>query len=681
MVFYYYDINITKLVQQLFYTLVRYKPMVLAVDVGGTFTDFILIEDGITCYKLPSTPDDPSRSVIEGIEGKDITGDIFHGTTIATNAFLEGKGADTAFITNRGFEDILFIGRQTRPKLYDLFVKKDKPPVSSGHSYGILGRIGSNGDIIQELNQKELNVLADELKKKDLCAAVCLFHSYKNPLHEKRVGNILKQNDIPHSLSCDVTGEYREYERGMTTLIDAYLKPTVKDYFDELSSSLPKTPLIMKSNGGLDEAGRVEPVDTFLSGPAGGAAGGRFIAKHTGIKNLVTFDMGGTSADMCSIVDGEITWKDQGRIGSFQVDLESSAREESGESQDFPVQSEMVDIVTVGAGGGSIAMKDSGGVLRVGPQSAGADPGPVCYGKGGQQPTITDALLCAGYIDPDYFLGGKFDLDTEKAQGKLEELADALGMALDETINGIYRIANSTMSRSMKKITVEKGLDPDDFSILAFGGAGPLHAASLADELGITQVIIPPMPGVFSAFGMMTGDLIRDDSRTYFTELTNKKELEEVIQEIAPHHEGWEEEVILGLRYKGQSYHLNLTYTGNISDIRSRFHKKHMDMYGFSRDGEIIEVVKVHVKSKKSAGVEILPREYEDVEHPEDRRCLFKEGLLPTSVYYRKGLRGNEKGDGPAVIEDTNSTILVPPNWKWRVDEDGLLYIEKEVKK
>ncbi|MFO7991952.1 MAG: hydantoinase/oxoprolinase family protein [Thermoplasmata archaeon] len=634
--------------------------MVLSVDVGGTFTDFIMIEEDISYYKVPSTPENPSISVVNGINGRKITGDIFHGTTVATNALLEGKGVKTAFITNRGFEDILFIGRQTRPDLYDLHVSKKKPPLEQGDCHGVSGRTDPHGEVIEKIDENEITDLARSLKQKGVCAAVCLLHSYKNPLHEEKIGDILEKYGVPHSLSCEVTGEYREYERGMTTLIDAYLKPIVKHYFDELSSSLPKTPLIMKSNGGLDTASKVEPVDTFLSGPAGGAAGGRFIAECTGIKNIVTFDMGGTSADMCSIVNGEISWKDQGTIGAF------------------PVQSEMADIVTVGAGGGSIARKDSGGALRVGPQSAGADPGPVCYGKGGLQPTVTDALLCAGYIDPDYFVGGKMELNINKAQEKLEELADALDMTADETITGIYRIANSTMSRTMKKITVEKGLDPEKFSILAFGGAGPLHAASLADELGITQVIIPPLPGVFSAFGMMTGDLVRDETRTYFTRLTNKSEIEEVIQDIAPHYEGWEEEIILGLRYKGQSYHLNLTYTGDISDIESRFHKKHMDMYGFSKEGEIIEVVKVHVRSKKQTGIEILPHGYEDVEHPADRRCLFTEGRMKTRVYYRKGLQGDDNGIGPAVIEDSNSTILVPPSWRWRVDKDGLLYMEKE---
>ncbi|MBS3817604.1 MAG: hydantoinase/oxoprolinase family protein, partial [Candidatus Thermoplasmatota archaeon] len=438
--------------------------MILSIDIGGTFTDFIVMKDGITHFKVPSTPDTPEEAIKEGLERKDIgidrVDEIFHGTTIATNAFLEKKGIETAFITNSGFEDLLFIGRQTRPELYELNFEKPTPPLKKENTFGLPCRIDEDGEVLREFSEEEVRAVAERLDEKDISAAVCLLHSYKSAKHEGKIGGILDEYEIPYSLSSEVTGEFREYERGLTTLLDAYLSPLLKDYFSSVTDILEKEPYIMKSGGGLEKASKVESVDTLYSGPAGGVAGGAYLADQLEVSNMVTFDMGGTSADMATIIDGEITWKDQGKIG------------------DFPVQSKMIDIVTVGSGGGSIARCDEGGALRVGPESAGADPGPICYGRGGERPTVTDALLLMGYIDPGFFLGGDIALDMEKTERAIESLSKKLKMGFEETLMGIFKVANSKMARTMKKITVERGLSPEEFSILAFGGAGPLHAAS-----------------------------------------------------------------------------------------------------------------------------------------------------------------------------------------------------------
>jgi len=445
----------------------------------------------------------------------------------------------------------------------------------------------------------------------------------------------------------------------MTTLLDAYLDPLIEDYFDSLSEILGKEPYIMKSGGGLEKSSKVDAVDCLYSGPAGGVAGGAFIANEIGVSNLVTFDMGGTSADMAAIINGEISWKDHGKIDGF------------------PIQSKMVDIVTVGSGGGSIARCDEGGALRVGPESAGAEPGPVCYGRGGTEPTVTDSLLLMGYIDPDYFLGGKMELDFEDARASIERLADDLGMGFEETLRGIYKVSNSKMVRTMKRITVEKGMDPENFSILGFGGAGPLHAAKIAEELGIQRVLIPPLAGVFSALGMITGDVTHETSRTILTSLDNKDEIDDTIEDmIEKVSEEGKQQVLLGLRYRGQSYHINIPYSRSLKETEERFHSEHKRKYGYANRDEDIEVVRVHIEIVRKRKIDELPHEKEDGEHPSDRECLFSDGWKKTSIYRREFLSEDGGDYGPSIIEGTNSTILVPPDWKWKVLASGVIEME-----
>ena len=630
--------------------------MILSIDIGGTFTDFVIIDERIKNFKLKSTPLKPEKAFEEGMKQIDhVSDEVLHGTTVATNAILEGKGVKTAFITNKGFEDILFIGRQDRPKLYDLNISKPKPPIEKDDCFGISGRIDHQGEEIAPIVLEEVESIAKKLSKDDLCAAVCLLHSYQNPTHEKAVGKVLENVGVPYTLSHKISREFREYERGMTTLLDAYLSPLVKEYFLSITELLGQEPYIMKSSGGLERALSVNPIDTFYSGPAGGVAGGLHISKITEKKNLVTFDMGGTSADMATIIEGEMDWKD------------------SGEIENFPVQSRMADIVTVGAGGGSIARCDEGGVLRVGPQSAGADPGPVCYGKGGDKPTITDALLAMGYIDLNYFLGGEMELDKKSAIASLKGLADQLGMGLEETLLGIFKVANSKMARTMKTITVERGLDPTEFSILAFGGAAPLHAAYLGMELDISHVMVPPLPGVFSALGIATGDIVQDYHKTMFCAVSERKKIEEEIKEMKTDLPEGEVKVFLGLRYKGQGYHINIEYD---DDLIERFHKKHDERFGYSiRDAEI-EVVRIHVEVRRSREIDRISTKSSEKRSSKSRDCLFPEGMFETEVLFRDSIGPGTKKEGPIIIEDKNSTILIPPDWKFWVDEQSIIHME-----
>lgn len=629
--------------------------MSISIDVGGTFTDFVVIDEDVKHFKISSTPSNPENAILEGTKDMEIDGDVFHGTTVATNAFLEKEGVETAFITNKGFEDILYIGRQDRPRLYDLTVRRPKPPLEKKYCFGVDCRTTVNGNTEKNVKKESILDILDNIGDKNLSFAVCLLHSYKNPEQERKIGDILEEKGHHYSLSSEVSREFREYERGMTTLLDAYLNPLIDEYFDSLTDILDQEPYIMKSSGGLEKSSSVKAVDTFYSGPAGGVAGASFLSSLTGIENIVTFDMGGTSADMASIVDGEISWKDEGEIG------------------DFPVQSRMVDIVTVGSGGGSIARKDKGGVLRVGPKSAGADPGPVCYGRGGEKPTVTDALLMMKYIDPDYFLGGEMDLKVEKTHEAINDLSDELSLEFDETLQGIYRVVNSKMARTMKGITVERGLKPEDFAILAFGGAGPLHAAALAEELEIKKVLVPPLPGVFSALGMVTGDVVHDYHRTLITNLENKEVIEGAIKELEEEAMEGESNVLLGLRYKGQSYHLNVPYDEN---VKKRFHKMHREKYGYANKDASVEVVRVHLEIRKEKSVENFPVPGDEKHPPKKRICLFKDGWVEAEVYYRDWIKPGMSGDGPTIIEDKNSTILTPPGWSWSVDEYGIIHMD-----
>ncbi|NPA53105.1 MAG: hydantoinase/oxoprolinase family protein, partial [Aquificae bacterium] len=475
--------------------------LIVGVDTGGTFTDFIFYKNGKwEVLKIPSTPENPAKAVLEGL--KQIGEDkkyIVHGTTVATNTLLERKGAKTAFITNKNFEDIVYIGRQNRKELYNLFYKRKKPLVSENLRIGIKGRINSKGEILEDISLEELKNTVKFLKEENVEAvAVSFLFSFLNNEHEKIVEEFLKKEGFLVSSSFRIVPEFREYERASTVIINAYIMPKVKGYISYLEEKIDKTDIfrIMQSNGGSlsPKAVKEEPVRTILSGPAGGVVGAYEIGKKAGFSKLITFDMGGTSTDV-SLINNNIP---------FSTETEIS---------DLPIKVPIIDIHTVGAGGGSIAYIDEGGALNVGPESAGADPGPVCYGKG-ENITVTDANLFLGRLIPEFFLGGHMKLDIERTSFFIKKLAKKINISPIELAEGIITVANIKMEKAIKVISIEKGYNPSDFSLFSFGGAGGLHAVSLAKDLKIPKVIIPNNPGILSAMGMLMADIIKDYSTT-----------------------------------------------------------------------------------------------------------------------------------------------------------------------
>jgi len=476
----------------------------IGVDIGGTFTDIIaFLKDGVLKYKLLSTPHDPALAVIEGVRrilakrGVEIgQAHIVHGSTIAVNALLERKGARTALITTEGFEDIIEIGRQNRPSLYDFFVDKPPPLVPRELRFGIPERTTYRGEVERKIDENELRALLNKLRSEDIeSIAISLLHSYANPENERRIKRFLGRLGVHISSSHEVLPEYREYERTSTTVANAYIAPIMKGYLARLEGELGEIQ-VMLSNGGIisSRSARRIPIYTVMSGPAGGVVSASFVTRASGFKRVITFDMGGTSTDV-SLYDGEI-----------KVGVEN-------EIAGIPIRIPMVEIHTVGAGGGSIAYLDRGGALRVGPQSAGADPGPICYGRG-DQITVTDANLILGRIPPGGLLGGDMPLDVERARRAVERFAREIGCSIEETCEGIIQIANATMEKAIRMISLERGYDSRGFALISFGGAGGLHACELAHLLSIPYVIVPQNPGLLSAFGMALADVTRDYSQT-----------------------------------------------------------------------------------------------------------------------------------------------------------------------
>ncbi|NPA58681.1 MAG: hydantoinase/oxoprolinase family protein, partial [Aquificae bacterium] len=487
----------------------------VGVDTGGTFTDFIYLKDGRwEVFKVLSTPSDPSKAVLQGLSRIEGNKDITHGSTVATNSVLEGKGAKTAFITNKGFEDIIYIGRQERRRLYDLFYRRPEPLVPEELRFGLDCRIDSSGNIIKDIDGKELEKLVEQLKEKKVEAvAVVFLFSFLNPVHEEKVRKRLEEEGFYPSASYLIVPEFREYERASTTVINSYVMPKMDRYIKNIQENLSEKDRfrIIQSNGGVisPETARKEPVRTILSGPAGGVVGAFHAGKTIGRENLITFDMGGTSTDV-SLIDGRIPFSTEGEI------------------RQLPVKVPVIDIHTVGAGGGSIAYIDAGGSLNVGPESAGADPGPVCYGKG-ERLTVTDANLFAGRLVSEFFLGGSMELDVGRLNTFFELYSHQWNIKPERLAEGILEVANVKMEKALRSISVEKGHNPREFSLFTYGGAGGLHAVFLARSLSIPEVIIPPNPGTFSAFGMLLADVVRDYSLTVMADADekNKARIEE----------------------------------------------------------------------------------------------------------------------------------------------------------
>jgi N-methylhydantoinase A/oxoprolinase/acetone carboxylase beta subunit len=615
--------------------------MLLGVDVGGTFTDAVLVDGGrLVTAKAPTTPEDQSRGVIEAVRaalhaaGRDAreVEAFSHGMTVATNALLEGVGARTVLCATEGFVDIVELGRQARPELYRLCVGRPAPLVPPERRTAVPERTTPDGVLI-ELDEAAARAVADAVAAHDPEAvAVCLLHAYRHPDHERRLGDALRErlgDDVHVSLSHEVTATFREYERAATTEVDAALSPLLRRYLRRLvaraeEAGLPE-PAIMQSSGGLAsvQVAAEHAALTVLSGPAGGAAAAALLAARLDEPDLLCFDMGGTSCDVCVVEGGRVREK------GTHPPSEIGGR---------PLALPMVDIHTVGAGGGSIAWRDAGGALRVGPRSAGADPGPACYGRGGSEPTVTDANLVLGHLDPQRPLAGGVQLDADAAHAAVARLADELGLPdARACAEGIVRVANTEMIRALRVVTVERGIDPRRFALLAFGGAGPLHAAAIADELGIDRIVVPRAAGVLSALGLAAADRRRD--RAHSVLLHDEALTDAALAELA----GDADEVTWDARYVGQSHELALRGAEpRAAAVREAFAAAHEERYGYRDD---------------DAGVELVTVRTAHVERGPEVRWETGEERPPI--------------EGPTVIDLHEATLVVPAGWRGSTDATG----------
>jgi N-methylhydantoinase A len=658
--------------------------VLLGVDVGGTFTDAVLFDgEELHTAKLPTTPEDQSRGVIAAIEevlrragcgGAEVES-FAHGMTVGTNALLEERGAHTALIATRGFADVLEIGRQDRPSLYRLCEPKPTPLVGAELRFEATERVGPQG-VIDPLGAEEPDRLAEQVRECGAEAvAVCLLFSYLDPSHERRIAERLREclPDVHVSSSHEVLPRTREYERSSTTAIDAYLSPLLGRYLGRLSEAaagigLPE-PLVMQSSGGVAPAAEAAQAGAWsvLSGPAGGAVGAGLIATLSGDGNALGLDMGGTSCDVCVVEEGEVKRTDSRTIDGRVIQLP------------------MVDVHTVGAGGGSIGWRDSGGALRVGPRSAGAEPGPACYGRGGSEPTVTDANLLLGRLAADSELAGGVALDSEAASAAVGSLARELDIDELEAAEGIIRIANQEMVRALRVVTVERGIDPRRFALLPFGGAGPMHAAEIAAELGIERVLCPRAGGVLSALGLCASDRRRDTTRTVMLagdELTAEQitaEIENLIASLAAGNStaAAEPEVIYEMRYAGQAFELPIAGPPqpDPADLAERFAAAHEELYGH-RDPEG-EVVLVHIRlAMVTRGSRPQPTAANDgVINRSQRQVRFDAEWVQTPILRGEPAAGT-KADGPIVFELPETTLVLPPGWHAEVDGAGTIRAE-----
>ncbi len=638
----------------------------VGVDTGGTFTDFFVFSNGsFNTFKILSTPSDPSLAVLEGSEKIGKIERIIHGSTVVTNAFLERKGAKVLFITTSGFEDIIFIGRQTREKIYDLFYRRPKHPVEKDMVVGIAERIDARGNILKPITSLEIERAKEAVKSKDPdVIAVGFLFSYLNNTHEKLLKEELSSLGKEIFISSEINPEYREYERFITTVINAYLSRKASEYLEKLDEKFGKKLSIMISCGGVASCkeAKKRPIDMILSGPVGGVLASKKYGEFVGKKMLITFDMGGTSTDV-SLIDGEISLTKERVIDGF------------------PIRISAVSVHTVGAGGGSIAYLDKGFALKVGPESAGANPGPICYGKGGKRPTVTDANLILGRIPKETLLAGRYRLHFEKTKKIFEGLSKSWGFSsVYDLSQGIIKVVNSNMERALKVVSMEKGYDPEDFSLVSFGGCGPLHACELAKNIGINEVIVPPYPGVFSAFGMVFADLIKERSRTCLLTKDRLKELKEEISKLKNKilfeflEDGEKNvffETFLEARYKGQSHEIRIPFKGDFHLFEEDFKKMHESLYGYSISCEI-EIVNVVVRGKVEKEKIELPT-IQSFGEPKAKYSFvyIEDQLTKVPVFEKRTLFFGFSKDGPAIFSDPNFTFYLPPGWVAEIDKFG----------
>ncbi len=692
----------------------RYR---LGIDTGGTFTDVVAIDErtgAMATTKTPSTPSDPSRGLLDGIRkvlrqigaAPDQIATVAHGTTVATNALLEERFTSLGLLVTRGFRHILEIARQSVPSGYgnSYFWVKPERIVPLERVREATERMNWRGEVLTPLEEDDVRASARWFKAQGIIAVgVCFLHAYANPAHEQRVRAIFAEEypDAFLSLSSDVLPEYREYERAMTTLVDAFVKPQVRDYINAAQSHLAEALgstgaaqtttvpfLIMKSNGGVVAAREVErqPITTVLSGPAAGALGASFIARAAGFPDAITLDAGGTSTDVCLVNNGQPRLTTEGKIGRF------------------PVKTPMIDIITVGTGGGSIAWIGPDGGLRVGPRSAGADPGPICYGKGGTAPTLTDANLVLGRIPP-HLLGGEVPLDIDAARRGLEPLAAALGLDILRLAAGILELANWNQANAIRQITVKQGRDPRSYALVPFGGSGPLQAGRLLDLLGMRTAIVPPIPGVTSAFGLLVVDLRND---YVITSVQREDEFDPVntqmlyerlealaLEALARHGVAPERRMLLrsaDLRYHGQAYEVRVDMPGGPIDAQTgqqsaeAFHKAHRAAYGYDYRGkQQVEFVNLRVTSlgliDKPALREIASGGPDASAAYRGERDVYFESntsFQPCPLYDRPRLLAGNRIAGPAIIEEYGSTTVIFPGQQAEVDRFGNLLLSSE---
>jgi len=691
----------------------------IAIDTGGTFTDCVWIEDGaLKTLKVFSTPDDPSRAIAEALNkigeaapnsaaGAQVT--LLHGTTVGTNAVLQRTGARVALITTSGFEDVIEIGRQARPRLYDFFFDRVAPLVPREMRFGVKERTDSEGRILERPSEAELARLREVVRRSEPDAiAISFLFSFVNPENEAAIAAAVAELAKPLSVSHRILPEFREYERTSTVVANAYLQPLMQRYLEKLAErtrSAELTPdatakqggtrvFVMQSSGGITalESAAREPVRTVLSGPAGGLVGAAAMGARSGLRKILSFDMGGTSTDVAA-VEGVLRAASQSEVAGL------------------PLGVPMLEIHTVGAGGGSLARFDTGGALRVGPESAGADPGPICYGRG-TEPTVTDANLLMGRLRPNQFLGGEFTLDIERARRITSQWLNKRGsrLTLEQFTAGVVRVVNANMERALRVVSIERGYDPRDFALVAFGGAGGLHACELAEALAIPTVMIPARPGALSAFGILVSDVVKDYSRTLLWRFADRLsqavpqaarpvvtrgKLQEEFRklEAAARKEFREErwhgalhyERSLELRYRGQGYELNLPVVSTTEHVTARFHDEHQRRYGYHHAGREIELVTLRLRARlRTPRLERLPvtgrqtaRKSSSQVSPVERAAVFfHDQVATTPVFERGDLVPGRAMRGPAVITEYSATTVIPPGKRFWVDASENLLIK-----
>jgi N-methylhydantoinase A len=670
----------------------------VGVDTGGTFTDFVSqLGDELHLFKVASTPSDPSLAIIEGLNRiAEKTGsslneiEVIHGTTVGTNALLERKGARTALITTKGFEDVLAIGRQARPALYDLYATKPEPLAPEELRFGVRERVAANGTVIEPFDEKSLAAIIKRIKKAKVeSIAISLLFSFIHPEHEQRIADGLASLKLPLSVSHKILPEYREYERTSTITINAYLQPLMGSYLDRLKETVPRLKVMQSSGGSISAIAAVdEPVRTILSGPAGGVVGAMRAGHAIGIDNIITFDMGGTSTDV-ALCDA----------AGMRMTREATVT-------GLPVAISMMDIHTVGAGGGSIARVDEGGSLRVGPESAGADPGPACYGSLGARAsrplfaTVTDANCVLNRFGGAGLLGGEFKLNEKAAHEALSNLASAISNASNRKVSaieaalGVVSVVNTNMERALRVVSVERGHDPRDFALVPFGGAGGLHAVDLARALRIPRIIAPTSAGALSALGALASDVVKDFSRTVMLEAnrSNRSVIDKMFRAMvsaartALKREGFSVskqklERLMAVRYKGQSFELEIKWNRN-ADVAFQFHDAHRARYGYAQEANIVEIVSLRLRSsgvvekiqmQRLANSKTTGR----VAKPHRQAMVFfTRKAEPTVVYQRNDLLAGDRLKTPCIVTEYSSTTLIPSDTRARVDEFGNLIIE-----